>query len=94
MILHVPWERERRYGCYDANEPNHHLYNWNSQNLGNLVSVLGYQIQSIRIRRYGYDRFAANLALRLNVGERGFRLIRAGLIAIQPFKEVELIAVR
>jgi len=92
LILHVPWERERRYAHYRPDEPNHHLFNWNAQNLGNLVSVVGYKIESVDIRKYGYDRFAANLAFRYRLGEPGFRFLRACLIALRPFREVELIA--
>jgi len=94
LILHVPWERERRYSRYCADEPNHHLYNWNAQNIGNLIAVLGYTIEPIKIRRYGYDRFAANLAVRLRVGELGFKIIRTGMIAIRPLLEVEVVAVK
>jgi SAM-dependent methyltransferase len=94
LILHVPWERERRYSRYHADEPNHHLYNWNAQNLGNLIAVLGYKIESIKIRRYGYDRFASSLAVRLRAGESGFKIIRAGMIALRPLFEVEVIAVK
>jgi SAM-dependent methyltransferase len=92
LILHVPWERERRYAQYRADEPNHHLFNWNAQNLGNLVSVVGYKIESLVVRKYGYDRFAANLAFRCRLGERGFRVLRSCLIALRPFREVELLA--
>jgi SAM-dependent methyltransferase len=92
LLLHVPWERERRYRRFLPEEPNHHLFNWNAQNLGNLVSVLGYKILSLSTRRYGYDRFAGNLAARFGLGEPGFRAIRALLVAIRPFREVELIA--
>ncbi len=94
LILHVPWERERRYSHFRAGEPNHHLYNWNAQNIGNLVSVLGCQIEAVQIRKYGYDRFAANLAARLRAGEMGFKLIRRGMIALRPLREVELIAAK
>ena len=94
LILHVPWERERRYARFRADEPNHHLYNWNTQNIGNLIVLLGCKIESIRIRRYGYDRFAANLAVRLRAGEPGFRIIRACMIAMRPLIEVEVIATK
>jgi SAM-dependent methyltransferase len=94
LILHVPWERERRYARYRADEPNHHLFNWNAQNLGNLASVVGYKIESLVVRKYGYDRFAANLALKYRLGETGFRGLRTCLIALRPFREVELIASR
>ena len=92
LILHVPWEVESRYAHYREDEPNHHLYNWNAQNLGNFATVLGYKIQSLTVRKYGYDRFAANLALRLHLGESGFRFIRSAMIALKPLREVELIA--
>jgi SAM-dependent methyltransferase len=94
LILHAPWERERRYAQYRTDEPNHHLFSWNAQNLGNLAVVCGYRIHDLRIRRYGYDRFAANLAVRLHAGAAGFRLIRAGLIRLRPLREVELLASR
>lgn len=94
LILHVPWERERRYARFRADEPNHHLYNWNAQNIGHLIVLLGFKIESIRIRRYGYDRFAANLAVRLRAGESGFRILRACMIAIRPLIEVEVIATK
>jgi SAM-dependent methyltransferase len=94
LVLHVPWEVERRYARYDPNEPNHHLYHWNAQNLGNLMAVLGWRIEAVRVRRYGYDRFAANLAARLRCGNAGFRLIRAAMVALRPLREVELVARR
>ncbi|MBL9128438.1 MAG: class I SAM-dependent methyltransferase, partial [Verrucomicrobiales bacterium] len=91
LMLHVPWEVERRYARHDAGEPNHHLYHWNAQNLGNLMAVLGWRADSVRVRSYGYDRFAANLAVRLRLGENGFRGIRRCLIALRPLREVEWI---
>lgn len=91
LILHVPWERERRYFHYDPNEPNHHLYTWNAQTLGNLATVLGFRVEAVAARRYGYDRFAANLAARLRAGAAGFRLLRACLVASRPLWEIELI---
>lgn len=94
LVLHVPWEREKRYGRYRPEEPNHHLYNWNAQNLGNLVTVLGFRVLSVDVRTYGYDRFAANAAFRLGIGEGGFRLLRKTMVLLRPFWEVELIASR
>lgn len=94
LVLHVPWEVERRYARYDPHEPNHHLYHWNAQNLGNLMAVLGWRIEAVRVRQYGYDRFAANLAARLRCGNVGFRWIRAAMVALRPLREVELVARR
>ena len=92
LVLHTPWERERRYSHYQPNDPNHHLFTWNSQNLGNFVSVLGYRVESVGSRKYGYDRLAANLAIRCRLGEAGFRFLRTCLIALRPLLEIELIA--
>lgn len=92
LILHVPWERERRYAQFDSREPNHHLYTWNGQALGNLLGVTGFEVREIRTRRYGYDRFAANTAKKLRLGEPGFRLLRRLLIGLRPLREVEAIA--
>jgi len=94
LILHVPWERERRHAQFNPDEPNHHLYNWNAQNLGNLVTVLGYKIEHVTVKTYGYDRVAANLADRLYLGEPGYRLLRKMLQTVRPLREVELIGQR
>ena len=94
LLLTVPWERERRYGRYDPAEPNHHLFSWNPQTLGNLVAVAGFEELEVRTRRYGYDRRAALLAVRLRCGEPGFRGIRWALQRIIPLWEVVLEARR
>lgn len=94
LVLHVPWEVESRYARFDPGEPNHHLYTWNVQNLGNLLTALGWEIERLRLRRYGYDRFAANLAARLRLGERGYRFLRAVMVALRPLREVECVARR
>lgn len=92
LVLHVPWEREARYARYRPAEPNHHLYTWNAQTLGNLVGLAGYRVDQVGVRRYGYDRFAANFAARWNLGAAGYRLARALLILLRPLREVELFA--
>lgn len=92
LLLHVPWERERQYRHYSASEPNHHLYTWNAQTLGNLVALADYRIESVGVRRYGYDRFAANTAARMKLGRAGFRLLRTLMVAVRPLWEVELVA--
>ncbi len=92
LVAHVPWEREGRYARYAPDEPNHHLHGWNVQTLGNLAAVLGWRIDCVRVRRYGYDRLAAKLAARLRIGEPGFRLVRSLLVGLRPLREVELVA--
>ena len=94
LLLAVPYESEGRYRRFDPAEPNHHLFAWNVQTLGNLVGVAGFGLREGGLRRYGYDRFAAKLAVKLRAGERGFRLLRAVGRTLRPLREVALVCVR
>lgn len=92
LLLFVPFEKERRYRRYDAAEPNHHLYSWNVQTLGNLVIDCGFVIEQACIGRFGYDRFAAVWAVRLGLGERAFQIIRGLAHGIAPMSEIRITA--
>ena len=92
LLLFVPFEKERRYRHYNPAEPNHHLYSWNVQTLGNLVADKGFQIAEAHVAPFGYDRFAAKWATRFCLGEKGFRLLRSALHLIKPASEVRLVA--
>jgi SAM-dependent methyltransferase len=92
LLLFVPYERERRYRRFNAEEPNHHLYSWNVQTLGNLVMECGFSIQEGAVEHFGYDRFAAKLANRLRLGEFGFRLIRTIGHLLRPQWETRIVA--
>lgn len=92
LLLFVPYEKEKRYRNYDPKEPNHHLYAWNVQTLGNLVNDCGFEITTSGVRRFGYDRFAASWADRLRLGESGFRLIRWLVHTLKPAQEVSILA--
>jgi SAM-dependent methyltransferase len=91
LVLVTPWERERRHARYNRAEPNHHLFTWSPQNLGNLMTACGFEVIEVARAVYGYDRFAAVWACRLRMGELGFRLLRAGLQCARPFHEVRLL---
>jgi len=92
LLLFVPFEKERRYRSFDPAEPNHHLYSWNVQTLGNLATESHYSIQSASVGRFGYDRFAAKLALKLRLGEPGFNTIRSIAHLLRPGLEVRIVA--
>lgn len=92
LLLFVPFEKERRYRFFNPAEPNHHLYSWNVQTLGNLVTESRYSIQSASTGRFGYDRFAAKLALKLRLGEPGFNTIRSISHLLRPGLEVRIVA--
>ncbi|MBN2180785.1 MAG: class I SAM-dependent methyltransferase [Sedimentisphaerales bacterium] len=92
LLLFVPYEKERRYRRFNPQEPNHHLYSWNVQTLGNLVGDFGFTIEQGRVLQFGYDRIAAVWAVRLGLGESGFRLIRKAGHLVAPALEVCIIA--
>jgi SAM-dependent methyltransferase len=94
LLLSTPWERERRYRRFDRNEPNHHLFTWNAQTLGNLVEACGLRVRYAETAVYGYDRFAAVWASRLNLGEPGFRGLRRALQLLRPLREARVVAAR
>ena len=94
LLLFVPYEKERRYRRFDPAEPNHHLFSWNVQTLGNLVCESGFEVQNAEIGEFGYDRLAASWASRFKVGEMGFRAIRNLGHLVRPAKEVRIVAIK
>ncbi|HEV56413.1 MAG TPA: class I SAM-dependent methyltransferase [Phycisphaerales bacterium] len=94
LVLIVPYEFGRRGRRFDPDEPNHHVYAWNVQTLGNLVTDAGFLVQRAGLGRYGYDRFAAAWAVRLRAGRIGFGVIRRLGQCLVPLREVRLLAVK
>jgi SAM-dependent methyltransferase len=94
LLLYVPFEREGKYEHFRSAEPNHHLYSWNVQTLGNLVGEAGFQVSSAGMGEFGYSRFAAAWAAKLRLGEAGFRALRRLLHIIRPAFEVRLLAIK
>jgi SAM-dependent methyltransferase len=92
LVLVVPYEKERKYRIYNPGEPNHHLYSWNVQSLGNLVEGLGFTVEAASIGKYGYDRFIAVWASRLRMGAAGFRALKKLALALMPLYEVRIVA--
>jgi SAM-dependent methyltransferase len=94
LLLFVPYEKEKRYRYYNPQEPNHHLYSWNVQTLGNLVQDMGFEVVEGKIGRFGYDRFSAVWANRLRLGELGFKFIRGLTQFMKPAFEVHIVAIK
>lgn len=92
LLLFVPLERGRKYNHYDSNEPNQHLYSWNVQTMAKLVELMDYKVEIAKKQRFGYDRFAAVLADKLRIGERGYRIVHRLLHIIRPDFEVFIMA--
>ena len=94
LLLFVPLEREAKYCQFIPDEPNYHLYSWNTQTLGNLVRELGFEVAQAGAGEFGYSRFAAVWASKFHLGEKGFRGLRRLLHLIKPIREVRIIAVK
>ena len=94
LLLYVPFEIEDRYEHFDSIEPNHHLYSWNVQTLGNLVEEAGFKVAEAATGEFGYDRFAGHWAAKLGLRETGFRCLRRALHLIRPAFEVRIRAVK
>lgn len=92
LLLWVPFEDEPRHRRFTHGEKNHHLYSWNPQTLGNLLEQCGFRARDVGLARYGWDRFAAAWAVRLHLGESGFRRLRWWLVALRPLREVRAFA--
>lgn len=91
LLLFVPYENERRYRRYVRHEPNHHLFSWNPQTIGNLVEAAGFTVGDVRCTPTGYERFVAE-----HFPARGsdvlFRAALFTLRAIRCPKEIRLVA--
>jgi SAM-dependent methyltransferase len=92
LLLFVPYEKERRYLRFFPQEPNHHLFSWNVQTLGNLVTDCGFNVKTAHAAQFGYDRFAAARAAEWNLGETGFRVLRQLAHLFRPGLEVRIVA--
>lgn len=91
LLLFVPFEKERRHRSFRADEPNHHLYSWNAQTLGNLARECAYDIEQLGPGKFRLDRFAAVWSARWGWGEAGFRLIRGLGLMVAPEYEWRLV---
>ncbi|MDB6052515.1 MAG: hypothetical protein JWN25_38 [Verrucomicrobiales bacterium] len=94
LLLFVPYEKEGRYRVFNREEPNHHLFSWNPQTLGNLVEVCGFELRQAEVKQFGYERFAAKKAIQLNLGQAGYRWIHRVAHLFKPAKEVFLAATK
>lgn len=94
LLLFVPYEKGKKYHRYDPQEPNHHLYSWNVQTLGNLLEQADFTVINGFIRPFGYDRFSGVWAARLHLGEFGFRFLRRLIHRVKPVFEVFLVAAK
>jgi SAM-dependent methyltransferase len=94
LLLFVPYETERRFRRYTDDEPDHHLFSWTPQSLGNLVHDCGFSVDSAGLGEFGSDRISAAWACRLRLGEPGFQLLRRLALTLRPAREVRIVATK
>ncbi len=92
LLVYVPYEKERRYRRFDRGEPNHHLYSWNPQTLGNLIECSGFRVVESGCHSTGYERFASVQISRLGLGEMSYRMALAALRLVYRPEEICLVA--
>lgn len=89
MILCVPFETTRRHRQFRPDDADHHLFAWNVQTLGNLVTSVGFKIEQIGLRAFGFEQRLAFLA------KYGQPFYQTGLWAVRipfPIQEILLVA--
>ncbi|HEV7522994.1 MAG TPA: class I SAM-dependent methyltransferase [Candidatus Angelobacter sp.] len=87
VILVVPLERALK--TYSAKNPNHHLYSWNVQTFHNFLAACKLVVLSCEVKPSGYDRFAAELAVRFNGGMRLYNFLRSAARFVRPVHEIQ-----
>lgn len=92
LLLFVPYEIKRCNRRYIVGEPNHHIFSWTPQTIGNLVNDCQFDVQTVRLASYGYDRAAAVRADKYNFGEMGYRSLKMLASVVVPIKEIRLVA--
>ena len=91
LVLVVPLE-EQRNTKFNLKDREGHLYAWTPQTLGNLLDRAGFKVDDIKIFWEGYDRYAAELANKLKLGETGFRVLRKTAQALKTYREILVVA--
>ena len=92
LLLFVPFERESRFRRYRADNRAHHLYSWTRKSLEKLVSTAGFEILSMELQKFRFDRAAAIIAKRLFGGLRLYRFLRSTGMVLAPEYEISMVA--
>ena len=87
LFVSVPFEVHRSYRRFDPTNIHQHLYSWNPQSLGMLLTKAGFKLEELEVRRFGYDRFAARL-LRGTDNDLLYRRVHWALLRLRPRYEV------
>lgn len=94
LILFVPYENQRRLKQYIPNEKNHHLFSWNPQTLGALLSVCKFNIFSVKLKKFGYERYFANLCVKFKLPYWVYKMLIRLALLLRPEYEIMVVAQR
>ena len=70
LVLVTPFERSTRWKPGDINQ---HLYTWSPMNLGNLVSLAGFNVESVELINHRFP--PGGITLRRLIGSRLFHIL-------------------
>lgn len=90
LLVMVPLESPARR--FSPRDKNYHLFSWNAQTLNGFLAACGYSVRSCAVKRYGFDRFAAELAVRLGGGFGLYKFLLMFLRIIRPGYEIQAVA--
>ena len=92
LLLTVPFEVGRGFRSFDQRDKEHHLFSWNVQTIGNLISDCGFELKSATIKRTGYERIPA--CKTASLGEKAFRAMLRVAQGLRPVYEIRLVATK
>lgn len=89
LLVFVPDDTHRRERRYVENERNKHLFSWSPLTLGNLIKASGYQLNSVGVGAFGYERRLAPIA---RYGDLTYRSAIEFARLIRPVREIRIVA--
>jgi SAM-dependent methyltransferase len=90
LLVIVPLESPARKVSSQNN--NHHLFSWNVNTFNEFLAACNYAVRSCAVKRYGFDRYAAELAIRLSGGYRLYKLLLTLFRIIRLGYEIQVTA--
>lgn len=90
LVVVVPLEAPVRKTSLRDN--NHHLFSWNVQTFNGFLAACGYLVLSCEVKRYGYDRFAAEKTALLGGGFALYCALLSIFRRIRPGYEIQAVA--
>jgi SAM-dependent methyltransferase len=91
LILCVPFETHRSFRSFHPEDPNRHLFSWNVNSIGHLVTSAGFRVEVARVGPYGYEQ---RLAVAARLGLAAYKMVLSTVRFLRPANEVFLVGKR